>query len=52
MAVQRLKSRDNIVALSSVDLRDSVYRDCRGPEFRRKLWDAAREFEMNVFGTE
>lgn len=31
-------------------IRDSVYKDCRKPAFRKKLWDAAREFEARVFG--
>jgi hypothetical protein len=37
--------------LTSEAIRDSIYRDCRSPAFRRKLWDAAREFETRVFGT-
>lgn len=31
-------------------VRQSVLKDLRSPAFRRKLWDAAREYEMRVFG--
>lgn len=34
------------------DIREAVYKDCRKPAFRRKLWDAAWEFESRVFGPE
>lgn len=30
--------------------RESVYKDCRSPEFRRNLWAAAWEFERRVYG--
>lgn len=33
-------------------IRESVHNDCRSPAFRRKLWDAAHEFEARVFGRE
>jgi len=33
-------------------IRDSLYRDCRSPAFRKKLWDAAHEFEHRIFQPE
>jgi hypothetical protein len=34
------------------NIRELVHKDCRNPGFRRKVWDAAREFEERVFGLE
>ncbi len=31
-------------------LPDEIYKDCRSPEFRKKLWATAKEFESRVFG--
>jgi hypothetical protein len=47
---QRYQLKGDVHPLSSVDLRDAVYKDCRSPAFRRELWDVAREFERRVFG--
>jgi len=51
-AVERERVRGDYllsVAKTKTFLRDEVYRDCRSPAFRRKLWEAAREFEARVF---
>jgi hypothetical protein len=49
--VQRHNLKGDVYpALVPFDLREAVYKDCRSPAFRKKLWDAAREFETRVFG--
>ena len=32
------------------DAREAVYKECRKPVFREKLWSVAHEFELKVFG--
>ena len=31
-------------------IRESVHEDCENPKFRKRIWNAAREFEVRVFG--
>lgn len=47
---QKLKGdvKPNVGGLEAI--RESVFKDCRSPKFRKKLWDAAHEFEARVFG--
>ena len=48
--VERLRLKGDVPLLKTEAIREAVYRDCRKPAFRWKLWDAAREFEARVFG--
>jgi len=49
--VQRLQIKGDVHPFSSFDLREATNRDLRSPAFRRRLWGAAREFSIKVFGT-
>jgi hypothetical protein len=47
---QRQQTNADVGDLTADKVRDAVLRDLRRPAFRKKLWDAAWEFEARVFG--
>jgi len=47
--VERIRLKGDVPLLKTEVIREAIYRDCRKPAFRTKLWDAAREFEARVF---
>jgi len=46
----RQRKRGDLGGLTHDAIRESVFADCGGSEFRKMLWDAAGEFEARVFG--
>jgi hypothetical protein len=46
----RSEIKGDVSTRLAVHARDAVYKDCRSPAIRRKLWASAREFEQRVFG--
>jgi hypothetical protein len=49
---ERHRLRSDVQGITEKLVRDSVLRDLQCPDFCRKIWDAAREFEARVFGPE
>ena len=49
---RRSRLAGDVSGLTLDVIRDSVYKDLRSPAVRKKLWDAAWEFEARVFGPE
>lgn len=49
---QRQKTKNDVSDLTADKVRESVFEELRSPEFQRKLWDTAHEFEARVFGPE
>ena len=49
---RRFELKGDVYPELAAETREAVYKDCRSPAFRQKLWAAAREYERRVFGTE
>ena len=48
--VRRMIAKGDLYLELDINARDAAYKDLGSPAFRRKLWDAAHEFEERVFG--